>query len=176
MSNRVMSIAYKGTIENRSDANSLLASPGEFVIIERGVPRLLTLRCPCGCGDDLIINLDERSGPAWKLYFKKDKLSLYPSYWRDTACGSHFIIWNNNIYWFNRVDDEFESYFAIDDEIENLVLENLPIEFTHYTVIADTCGLIPWECLQACRQLVKKKLCIGKSRGYNRYFKQNLNA
>ena len=35
-------------------------SLGEFVIVERGKPRLIVMRCPCGCGDHLFINVDER--------------------------------------------------------------------------------------------------------------------
>ena len=67
---RAIKITYKGSVSNRSDSKDLITDPGDMVIVKRGVPRLLILRCPCGCGDDLIINLDKRSGPAWRLYSK----------------------------------------------------------------------------------------------------------
>src|SRR4051812_11259671 len=105
MSYRATTISYKGTIKSRSESGVLI-EPGDYVIVERGAPRLIVMRCPCGCGDDLLINLDARSGPAWRFYSKQSGNSLHPSYWRSSACKSHFIIWNNKIYWCSSDDDE----------------------------------------------------------------------
>src|ERR1700721_1607132 len=110
MKKKAASISYQGTIKQRGQSNERLSKAGDFVIVKRGVARLLILRCPCGCGDDLLINLDGRSGAAWRMYKKLSKYSLYPSYWRDTACGSHFIIWNNIIYWFSENDEIIEYW------------------------------------------------------------------
>lgn len=171
MPTRVNKISYKGTISNRGDSQELLFNSGDFVIVKRGVPRLLIFRCPCGCGDDLLINLDKRSGPAWRLYSKSKVYSLYPSYWRDTACGSHFIIWNSNIYWCYRYNETQENW-AVSKIIENRVLEALDEdEFIHYIDLADNTGLIPWECLQACKQLCEKGLCITNGIKFE-YFKK----
>jgi len=135
MKTQAKHIFYKGTIKNRSDSKDLLFKPGDFVIVEREIPRLFILRCPCGCGDDLLINLDKRSGPAWRLYSKSKKYSLYPSYWRDTACGSHFIIWSSKIYWCYRTN-ETEENWTVNEIIENRVLELLnQDEFIHYICV-----------------------------------------
>src|SRR6267378_4236509 len=76
----------------------LVSAPGDAVLIERGTPRWLLLACPCGCGAELPINLDRRAGKAWRVYkHGTTTLSVYPSVWRDTDCGSHFIIWRGNI-------------------------------------------------------------------------------
>jgi uncharacterized protein DUF6527 len=152
------SISYKGTIEYRGQSNDLLSRPGEFVIVKRGVPRLIIMRCPCGCGDDLLINLDPRSGDAWRLYKKSSKFSLYPSYWRDTACGSHFILWNSRIHWCYQ-HSEYLQDREVTAEIENTILQELSDNrYIHFLELADKLNLIPWECLQTCELLVKKGL------------------
>jgi hypothetical protein len=159
MRSRETKLYYKGTVDKRSDSQELLIKSGDFVIVKREVLRFLVLRCPCGCGDDLLINLDKRSGPAWRLYSKFGSYSLFPSYWRNTECGSHFVIWNNRIYWYSRAEEPDEDWI-VDEEIERAVLESLNENvFTHYTEVADACGLIPWESLQACNQLREKGLC-----------------
>jgi len=158
MNDKANSISYKGTVEHRGQSHDLLSKPGEFVIVKRGVPRLLIMRCHCGCGDDLLINLDSRSGDAWRLYRKSSKFTLYPSYWRDTACGSHFIIWNNKIHWCYQYDEYFEEK-EVPDEIQDVILHGLPDDrYINFLELADKFNLIPWECLQACRALVKKGL------------------
>lgn len=162
---RAAQILYKGTVSGRSKAYDLLFKAADYVIVERGHPLLIVMRCPCGCGDDLLINLDKRAGPAWRFYQRKSGNSLYPSYWRSSECRSHFIIWNDRIYWCSigdgDEDDEDEEYRSIDDDVEHLVLETLTEQYVHYIDIADECGLIPWECLQACRQLESRGLCQG---------------
>ncbi len=154
-----------------------------FLVFMKGIRISLTclsnfyqspiLRCPCRCGDDLLINLDKRSGSAWRFCLKSGSYSLYPSYWRDTACGSHFIIWNNRIYWCHK-EDESDEDWTVNEQIENIVLEAInENKFTHYMEIAEECALIPWESLQRCKQLSKKGLCIrvtGKAKGC---FKKN---
>lgn len=169
---RVKEISFKGIIKTRSESKNLLINPGDLAIVERDVPRLIILRCPCGCGDDLIINLDNRIGPAWRLYSKSNSHTLYPSYWRDTACNSHFILWNNKIYWFGR-DEEFSDDLDISTQNEDLILRALKEnEFTHYLDLANECRLDPWECLQACKQLSKKGLSKSKKGRYKDYFKK----
>jgi len=165
-------VYYKGKITLRGEAKELLSQPGDFVMVERETPRYLILLCPCGCGDELVINLDKRSGPAWKLYEKKGSWTLFPSYWRTTACESHFIVWNNLVYLFGQYHKSGSSW-KVDDEMEERVLAALqPNHFTHYMDLAERCDLIPWECLQACEQLEEKGLCIGEGEPLKDYFKK----
>lgn len=163
MKSRAQKIIFRGKVEYRDAAASLLNEHGDSVIVERGKPRLLVIRCPCGCGDDLLINLDKRAGPAWRYYRNKHGLSLYPSYWRDTACGSHFIIWNDHIYWCSGWETEESDNWSVPKLLEDNVLEIMSEDhFISYEEIAEQLGLIPWEALQACRQLVKRGLADGK--------------
>ena len=149
----------RAVVESRMQGNEYLRAPGDAVVVQRGRPRWLILSCPCGCGAELLINLDPRAGPAWRLY-KDARLgyTVYPSIWRDTDCESHFIIWRDTIFLFGREDDYF-GWIGTDEEKAVLVdavrlrLNDQPIP---YWEIADQLGEIPWAVLQACRELVRR--------------------
>jgi Family of unknown function (DUF6527) len=162
---RTNQISLRGRVSTRDEASAKLDKAGDAVLVQRGQPRMLVLRCPCGCGDDLLINLDDRAGLAWRLYKNRRGTTLYPSYWRDSACGSHFIVWNDHIYWCWGYQDEADEW-EVDPLIEEGVLAELSFgEFTHYYDLAERLQLIPWETLQACRQLVRKGAVVaGKQR------------
>lgn len=161
MKERVYKITFRGKVESRDAAPKLLCNNGDAVIVERGKPRLLIIRCPCGCGDDLLVNLDHRAGPAWRYYRNQHGLSLYPSYWRDSECRSHFIIWNSHIYWCHGWESDESDNWSVSPSIEDDVLKMLPENgFRSYEEMAEELNLIPWEVLQACRQLVKRGLAI----------------
>jgi hypothetical protein len=171
---RANKASFKGKVNSRGDSLGLLFDPGDFVIVERESPRLVVMKCPCGCGDDLIINLDSRAGKAWRLYHRKESYTLSPSYWRESECQSHFIVWGNNIIWctWDR-DDEFDYSWEADEEMEKNVLNNLSKnEYIHYLEIADACDLISWECFQACKQLVRKGLAHSKGGSDYGYYKR----
>ena len=96
---RANKISFTGKFSSRDEAGASLKMSGDTALVHRGVARMLLMNCPCGCGDVLVINLDSRAGPAWRIYRRGEAISLYPSYWRDTKCESHFILWRNIIYW-----------------------------------------------------------------------------
>jgi hypothetical protein len=149
---RVEHIHLLGKFPTHDAGVRVLKQPGDAVLIERGVPRLLLLQCPCGCGDNLTINLDRRVGPAWRHYLRGENLSLYPSYWRDSHCGSHFILWNNQVYWCDWDDDRYWRGTA---HLESQVWTALTSDFINYETLADQLGEIPWDVLQACYALVR---------------------
>jgi hypothetical protein len=157
MATRVNRISFRGKDERRDLGAALLQAAGDAVLVERGKPRLLLLRCPCGCGDDLLINLDRRAGQAWYLYQKRKRLTLYPSYWRDDRCGSHFILWNDHISWCRGWESDEAEDWNVSAEIEDKVYSLLPDDwFINYEEVAQQLDMIPWETLQACRQLAKQ--------------------
>jgi hypothetical protein len=166
---RTNQIRCQGTVTTRDDARPLTNQPGDVVLIERGVPRSLVLRCPCGCGDDLLINLDKRSGAAWRIYRQQGKLTLYPSYWRDTACESHFILWRDKILWCDAWD--YDNQEERDEAMQDLILRNTSGVFADYESLADKIDAIPWEVLWTCRKLVRQGKLEekpGKQRGHFR--------
>lgn len=141
----------------RSDASPLLQRAGDAALVERGTLRWLLLSCPCGCRDEIPVNLDPRAGPAWRVYSRgKHELSMYPSVWRDTDCGSHFIIWRNKILLFGPSDD---FMFSGDPEqriqLAAKIRERVPSSGSvSYLDMADSLDAIPWDVLDACRHLV----------------------
>jgi hypothetical protein len=160
------------TVSTRGEAAGYLKSPGDAVLIERGRPRLLLLSCPCGCGEQYPINLDDRAGKAWRLYRSRGKgLTLFPSVWRDTGCGSHFIIWRDRILLFGRHEEAWDDSSFDDGTLPSpeRVLEQLPTtELITFSQIADALDAVPWDVLKVCRQLVRKGLARegrGRQRG-----------
>jgi hypothetical protein len=175
MKDRAHKIIFRGKVQFRDAAGALLISSGDAVIVERGRSRLLIIRCPCGCGDDLLVNLDKRVGPAWRYFRNQHGLSLYPSYWRDAACGSHFIIWNNHIYWCSGWETTESDSWSVSQGLEDDVLRILPGDrFISYEELADQLGIIPWEALQACRQLVKRNMAIASKWPRRGEFRKNV--
>lgn len=57
------------------------------------------LKCPCGCGDNIMLNLMADSRPCWDVVFKKETFSIYPSIWRKKNCCSHFWLKKGKIIW-----------------------------------------------------------------------------
>ena len=154
---RANKICFTGKFQGRDDAAASLKSPGDTALVHRGVARMLLMNCPCGCGDVLVINLDSRAGSAWRFYRRGETISLFPSYWRDTKCESHFILWRNIIYW---CDWDDESIWTSSNSIEERVLLALPDHFTNYEDIAEKLEEVPWDVLQACHALVRKGYAV----------------
>lgn len=140
MNGRVQTLSFRGTVEHRHEADERLHALGEAILVHRGVNRSLTMRCPDGCGETLTVNLDRRSGPAWRLYTEGQAVSLFPSVWRNTGCCSHFIVWKSHIYWC----DWGEELQATDEEFEQRVLTSLSTALRPYPEIADALDAVPW--------------------------------
>ncbi len=149
-------------VSTRGEAAGHLKSPGDAVLIERGRPRLLLLACPCGCGEEYPINLDDRAGKAWRIYRNRGKgLTLFPSVWRDTGCGSHFIIWRDKILLFGQSEDVWDESSLDDGTMpspEKVVAQLPSTGLIAFSEIADALDAVPWDVLRVCRQLVRKGL------------------
>lgn len=64
-------------------------------------PKWVILRCPCGCGDRIDINLMRSRRPSWRLMTEGHTITIHPSIWvPENRCGSHFWIQNNRFIWF----------------------------------------------------------------------------
>jgi hypothetical protein len=161
---RANSISFKGIEENYGTAKAIVKSAGDLVLVQRGVIRAAVIRCPSGCGDDIVINLDSRTGPAWRLYKNRKGITLYPSVWRDTGCGSHFIVWHNKIFWCDYEYLEDEEEIGLDDRVAQTLTRTL----THYCDLAEDLGETPWSVMLSCRRLKKRGLAMegaGKMKG-----------
>ncbi len=165
-------INLKAELTSRAGADEHLQAPGDAVLIARDTPRWLLLKCPCGCGDQIPVNVDKRAGKAWRLYRGVDRsLTLFPSVWRDTGCMSHFVIWRNRILMFglDRVSGEPPVEEIDIRSLANRVLEAWPTNgLISYADVADSMGEIPWDVQEACRNLVRSKHLVegtGRQRG-----------
>lgn len=167
---RVNRVRETGTFSNNEEATASLMSAGDAALVVRGVPRMLLMRCPCGCGDTLVLNLDRRAGPAWRLYERGPSLTIYPSYWRDTKCESHFILWNSRIFWCDWKDHD--DIWEKSNDIEERVLTAMPLEFISHEDLADLIQEIPWDVLQACHSLVRKKAALSHPDWKKRQFRR----
>lgn len=164
MKARAKVISFKGEVAHRHEADELLAAPGSTALVHRGVDRAIVMTCPDGCGETLTVNLDKRTGPAWRIYNNAKGVSLFPSVWRETGCKSHFIVWQSRIYWCDWEEDLDET----DEGFEQLVMSHLPMTFTSYTEIAEQIAAVPWAVLSACNHLTRKGLAsaaTGRERG-----------
>lgn len=155
-----LSINLRKVVGSRADADGLLQHAGDAVLIERGLPRWLLIRCPCGCGEDIPVNLDHRAGKAWRWYIDdRRRVSLFPSVWRDTGCESHFIVWRDRILLFGAYASDFEDETLAPDQVglARRVFEVSPVEGgVTYLELADMLEEIPWDVLDACRFLVRE--------------------
>jgi len=161
---RVYEARSLGTVERYAEAMGKLARAGDYVLVIRGVPRSIIMSCPDGCGEMIVVNLDRRSGPAWCHYNIGDRLSVYPSVWRENSCRAHFIICRDRIYWCGIGES---SAGAIDRSMKAAVLAKLDRSRSmHFEAIADVLGAIPWEVYWACNALVRENAVVEVPQGF----------
>ncbi|WP_144006557.1 DUF6527 family protein [Pelomonas sp. KK5] len=164
-------INLKAEVASRGGVTDLLQEPGDAVLIQRGVPRWLVIKCPCGCGEEIPVNLDKRAGKAWRLYRDASGVTLFPSVWRDTGCEAHFIIWRDQIVTFGGGTSSANSPGPSLDvtDLARRVLAIWPEgALVSYVEIADRLGEIPWDVQEACWRLVSGGLLVegrGDARG-----------
>jgi hypothetical protein len=140
-------------VDRHRDASTLLARAGDVVLVERGRPRHLVLRCPCGCGDDISLNLDPTAGPCWRL-IRRDPLTVVPSVWRETGCESHFFVWRHEVDW---LEWDLEGGADIDEDLLERVEQSLDLdEFRSITELALQLNESLGAVRAACRWLVRR--------------------
>jgi hypothetical protein len=166
-SQRANEIQFKGVVESRDDVKPLLIKPGDGVLVVRKIPRLFILLCPSGCGEEVILNLDPRVGPAWRFYKKRGKITLYPSVIRESGCYSHFIVWYEKIYWCDYEDlwGDNPDNVELDKKTLERLEEGKPL---YYFDVAENISELPWEVLLSFRRHVRTGKAIegfGKNRG-----------
>jgi hypothetical protein len=164
---RKRTFALNGSATVRNQALALLRAPGDGALVIRGRPRWFIIKCPCGCGENISINLDSRTGPAWRYYQSRNGFTLFPSVWRESGCKSHFVIWANRILWFDGFDEEPDE-----SGLEMVVLGVLNSKERHFAEIADQLNEIPWDVLAAARGLVRRGLALETPRDQGGWFKK----
>lgn len=60
----------------------------------------LAMKCPCGCGDLVQLNLVPGSRPLWNINKKENgNISILPSIHRTRGCKSHYYVSDSKIQW-----------------------------------------------------------------------------
>ena len=85
---------------NRSLALQAISAGRVLAVVEsEGNKKWALMRCPCGCGEDLALNLMRSHFPAWELIVNNaGQASLHPSV-HATRCGAHFWVKNGTVNW-----------------------------------------------------------------------------
>lgn len=74
-----------------------------YIIGEKNSPWLIAFTCPCGCKENIQLNLLKEADPNWRFKITyKNKINISPSVWRTTGCKSHFFVRNSKIDWVGR--------------------------------------------------------------------------
>lgn len=58
------------------------------------------IKCPCGCGDSIMLSLNKKAYPSWSI--KQDKIgraTISPSVNKLDGCKSHFFIRKGKLIW-----------------------------------------------------------------------------
>jgi hypothetical protein len=65
-----------------------------------GFKKWAYLKCPCGCGEFIMLSLSQKTRPSWSVsldFFNRP--TVYPSIRQMSGCMSHFWITTGNIKW-----------------------------------------------------------------------------
>lgn len=86
--------------EERSLATVAAQSPGVAALVRSGNKnKWLLLMCPCGCKQQIALNLMEGHTPRWRVDIQSPNLiSVHPSV-DATSCGAHFWLRNGQVIW-----------------------------------------------------------------------------
>lgn len=76
------------------------AIPGKLYLVGEDCGYwIAAMRCPCGCGTLLEMNLLPDSEPVWSLSLTSTAPTLHPSVWRKDGCRAHFLLRNGRVVW-----------------------------------------------------------------------------
>ena len=75
--------------------------PNQVIVVgSKKYTKWAYLKCPCGCGDFIMLSLSKKKKPSWSVstdFFNRP--SIYPSIKQTSGCRSHFWIKRGMINW-----------------------------------------------------------------------------
>lgn len=82
------------------DAPEIPGRGAVYLVGDANAPWFAAMRCPCGCGRTLEMNLLPDDDPMWRVERHRDtSITLHPSIWLKTGCLSHFFLRRGKIEW-----------------------------------------------------------------------------
>ncbi|MPL89560.1 hypothetical protein SDC9_35596 [bioreactor metagenome] len=71
-----------------------------YVVGRKKYTKWAYLKCPCGCGDIIMLSLDKINYPSWSVRQDKfGKATISPSIDKLEGCRSHFFIKKGKLIW-----------------------------------------------------------------------------
>ena len=71
-----------------------------LVVGGKGYQKWAYLKCPCGCGNFIMLSLSKNTRPGWSItvdFFNRP--TVYPSIRQTSGCKSHFWVKKGHINW-----------------------------------------------------------------------------
>lgn len=91
---------YKIEIINDNPNPDDLIEDIVYVVVYEKYAKWAYLKCPCGCNEAIMLSLNTKDFPSWKI--KQDKIgraSISPSVHKLDGCKSHFLIKKGKLIW-----------------------------------------------------------------------------
>lgn len=88
------------TFEDRTTAAAAAQRAGIAALVQGGGrEKWLLLQCPCGCRQQIALNLMQSHSPRWRVSVQSTKrFSVHPSV-DATSCGAHFWLRDGRVIW-----------------------------------------------------------------------------
>jgi hypothetical protein len=82
----------------------LRLAPGRLYVLGKDASLwAIAMQCPCGCGENLRLNLIPGARSYWQVTRHLDgTVSLYPEIRRQDGCRSHFFVRRSRVYWWDK--------------------------------------------------------------------------
>src|SRR6266436_400756 len=88
---------------NDTKNNEEIAPTIIYVTTSYGYAKWAQFRCPCGCGEIVLLNLSASRRPCWKIRNGLfGQATIMPSVWRTDGCQSHFFIRRGRVEWYRK--------------------------------------------------------------------------
>ena len=86
--------------QDRSAARAAAQRDGIAALVgTAGKQKWLILKCPCGCGQEIALNLMGSHSPRWRVdVASAQQFSVHPSV-DATSCGAHFWLRDGRVSW-----------------------------------------------------------------------------
>ncbi|MGH7207128.1 MAG: DUF6527 family protein [Nitrospiraceae bacterium] len=86
--------------EDRSTAAAAAQQAGVAALVRGGGrEKWLLMQCPCGCGQQIALNLMQSHSPRWRVSVQSaNHFSIHPSV-DATSCGAHFWLRDGRVIW-----------------------------------------------------------------------------
>jgi hypothetical protein len=91
---------FLSQITSDHPARDALPENQVLVVGGPGFKKWAYLKCPCGCGDFIMLSLSKKTRPRWSVSFDFfNRPTINPSIHQTSGCMSHFWIRKGDIDW-----------------------------------------------------------------------------